>query len=149
MRDIFNPFFLPHFLKLLGPSFILQILAMCQHVFRLSSLSFHSAWHALILMLFDSGTSTRILAFACMVLVLWSPVFVPFLPTLVQSWTTKKPSRTAEIICIIGLYMSIFLLVTLWGKRIRGYEKPLDQYGLDMTSMHKVKVLFVNSQLML
>lgn len=100
-------------------------------------------------MLFDSGTSTRILAFACMVLVLWSPVFVPFLPTLVQSWTTKKPSRTAEIICIIGLYMSIFLLVTLWGKRIRGYEKPLDQYGLDMTSMHKVKVLFVNSQLML
>ncbi|TMW99052.1 hypothetical protein EJD97_003122 [Solanum chilense] len=82
----------------------------------------------------------RILAFVCMVLVLWSPVFVPFLPTLVQSWTTKKPSRTAEIICIFGLYMSIFLLVTLWGKRIRGYEKPLEQYGLDMTSMHKVQI---------
>ncbi|XP_049413537.1 uncharacterized protein LOC125876397 isoform X1 [Solanum stenotomum] len=81
----------------------------------------------------------RILAFVGMVLVLWSPVVVPFLPTLVQSWTTQKPSRTAEIICIIGLYMSIFLLVTLWGKRIRGYEKPLEQYGLDMTSMQKVQ----------
>ncbi|XP_006353768.1 uncharacterized protein [Solanum tuberosum] len=81
----------------------------------------------------------RILAFVDMVLVLWSPVVVPFLPTLVQSWTTQKPSRTAEIICIIGLYMSIFLLVTLWGKRIRGYEKPLEQYGLDMTSMQKVQ----------
>lgn len=81
----------------------------------------------------------RILAFVGMVLVLWSPVAVPFLPTLVQSWTTQKPSRTAELICIIGLYMSIFLLVTLWGKRIRGYENPLEQYGLDMTSRHKVR----------
>lgn len=81
----------------------------------------------------------RILAFIGMVLVLWSPVVVPFLPTLVQSWTTQKPSRTAELICIIGLYMSIFVLVTLWGKRIRGYENPLEQYGLDMTSMQKVQ----------
>ncbi|MCD9640082.1 hypothetical protein HAX54_025113 [Datura stramonium] len=81
----------------------------------------------------------RILAFVGMVLLLWSPVAVPFLPTLVQSWTTQKPSRTAELICIIGLYVSIFLLVTLWGKRIRGYENPLEQYGLDMTSMQKVR----------
>lgn len=100
-------------------------------------------------MLLDAGTCTRILAFIGMVLVLWSPVVVPFLPTLVQSWTTQKPSRTAELICIIGLYMSIFVLVTLWGKRIRGYENPLEQYGLDMTSMQKVKFLFVKSQLML
>ncbi|XP_060186933.1 uncharacterized protein LOC132616511 isoform X2 [Lycium barbarum] len=81
----------------------------------------------------------RILAFVGMVLVLWSPVIIPLLPTLVQSWTTQKPSTTAELICIIGLYMSIFLLVTLWGKRIRGYENPLDQYGLDITSMLKVR----------
>ncbi|XP_016466382.1 uncharacterized protein LOC107789128 isoform X1 [Nicotiana tabacum] len=79
----------------------------------------------------------RILAFAGMVLVLWSPVVVPLLLTLVQRWTTQKPSRTAELVCIVGLYMSIFLLVTLWGKRIRGYENPLEQYGLDMTSMQK------------
>ncbi|XP_055824137.1 uncharacterized protein LOC129892585 isoform X2 [Solanum dulcamara] len=81
----------------------------------------------------------RILAFVGMVLVLWSPVVIPFLPTLVQSWTTQNPSRTAELVCIIGLYMSIFLLVTLWGKRIRGYENPLEQYGLDMTSIQKVR----------
>ncbi|CAN4110023.1 unnamed protein product [Withania somnifera] len=81
----------------------------------------------------------RILAFVGMVLVLWSPVAVPFLPTLVQSWTTQKPSRIAELSCIIGLYMSIFLLVILWGRRIRRYENPLEQYGLDMTSTHKVR----------
>ncbi|CAN4084642.1 unnamed protein product [Withania somnifera] len=81
----------------------------------------------------------RILAFVGMVLVLWSPVVVPFLPTLVQSLTTQKPSRNAQFICIIGLYMSIFVLVTLWGRRIRGYENPLEQYGIDMTSTHKVR----------
>ncbi|PHT75802.1 hypothetical protein T459_19324 [Capsicum annuum] len=83
--------------------------------------------------------SQRILSFVGMVLVLWSPVVVPFLPTLVQSWTMQKPSRTAELICIIGLYVFIFLLVTLWGKRIRGYENPLVQYGLDMNSTQKVQ----------
>lgn len=77
-----------------------------------------------------------------MVLVLWSPVVVPLLLTLVQRWTMQKPSRTAELVCIVGLYMSIFLLITLWGKRIRGYENPLEQYGLDMTSMQKVKVFY-------
>ncbi|KAK4342367.1 hypothetical protein RND71_038183 [Anisodus tanguticus] len=81
----------------------------------------------------------RILAFVGMVLVLWSPVVIPLLPTLVQSWTTQKPSKSAELICVIGLYMSSFLLVTLWGKRIRGYENPLEQYGLDISSMQKVR----------
>ncbi|XP_031102209.1 uncharacterized protein LOC116006079 isoform X1 [Ipomoea triloba] len=81
----------------------------------------------------------RILAFICMVLVLWSPVAVPLLPTLVQSWTTHQPSKVAELVCIVGLYISVLLLVTLWGKRIRGYENPLEQYGLDLTSLSKVQ----------
>ncbi|CAH9117248.1 unnamed protein product [Cuscuta epithymum] len=81
----------------------------------------------------------RILAFICMVLVLWSPVVIPLLPTLVHSWTTQNPSKTAELICIFGLYISIVLLVTLWGKRIRGYQNPLELYGLDLTSLLKVQ----------
>ena len=73
-----------------------------------------------------------------MVLVLWSPVAVPLLPTLVQSWTTKTPSIVAEFACIIGLYTAVMILVMLWGKRIRGYENPFQQYGLDLTSLTKV-----------
>ncbi|KAI4335161.1 hypothetical protein L6164_013832 [Bauhinia variegata] len=76
----------------------------------------------------------RIFGFVGMVLVLWSPVAVPLLPTLVQSWTTHTPSRIAELACIIGLYTAIMILVMLWGKRIRGYKNSLEQYGLDMTS---------------
>ena len=73
-----------------------------------------------------------------MVLVLWSPVAVPLLPTLVQSWTTKNPSRIAELACIVGLYTAVTILVMQWGKRIRGYENPPEQYGLDLTSLPNV-----------
>ncbi|KAK3007047.1 hypothetical protein RJ639_017066, partial [Escallonia herrerae] len=83
----------------------------------------------------------RILGFVCMVLVLWTPVVVPLLPTLVQSWASHKPFRIAELACIIGLYTSIMILVTLWGKRIRGYETPLQQYGLDFTTSSKIQNL--------
>ncbi|KAK2992567.1 hypothetical protein RJ640_009177 [Escallonia rubra] len=83
----------------------------------------------------------RILGFVCMVLVLWTPVIVPLLPTLVQSWASHKPFRIAELACIIGLYTSIMILVTLWGKRIRGYEIPLQQYGLDFTTPSKFQNL--------
>ncbi|KAJ6993507.1 hypothetical protein NC653_016596, partial [Populus alba x Populus x berolinensis] len=81
----------------------------------------------------------RILGFAGMVLVLWSPVIVPLLPTLVLSWTTSNPSRFAEFVCIVGLYAAIMILVTLWGRRIRGYEDPLEQYGLDLTALPKIQ----------
>lgn len=73
-----------------------------------------------------------------MVLVLWSPVAVPLLPTLVRSWTTHTPSTFAELTCIVGLYTAVMILVMLWGKRIRGYENPFEQYGLDLTSLPKV-----------
>ncbi|XP_039071589.1 uncharacterized protein LOC120218760 [Hibiscus syriacus] len=76
----------------------------------------------------------RILGFVSMGLVLWSPVIVPLLPTLVQSWTRNNPSKFAELVSIIGLYYALMILVMLWGKRIRGYENPLEQYGLDSTS---------------
>ncbi|XP_061361617.1 uncharacterized protein LOC133305413 isoform X2 [Gastrolobium bilobum] len=80
----------------------------------------------------------RIFGFVGMVLVLWSPTAIPLLPTIVQSWTAKTPSKIAEFACIIGLYTAIMILVMLWGKRIRGYENAFEQYGLDLTSSRKL-----------
>lgn len=84
--------------------------------------------------------SSRIFGFAGMTLVLWSPVAIPLLPTIVQSWTTKTSSKIAEFACIVGLYTAIVILVMLWGERIRGYENAFRQYGLDLTSPQKVNV---------
>ncbi|XP_058756763.1 uncharacterized protein LOC131629977 isoform X2 [Vicia villosa] len=83
----------------------------------------------------------RIFGFAGMILVLWSPVAIPFLPTIVQGWTTNNPSIIAECACIIGLYIAIMILVMLWGKRIRGYENAFEEYGLDLTSQKLVEFL--------
>ncbi|CAK8563935.1 unnamed protein product [Lathyrus sativus] len=83
----------------------------------------------------------RIFGFAGMILVLWSPVAIPFLPTIVQGWTTNSPSIIAECACIIGLYIAIMILVMLWGKRIRGYENAFEEYGLDLTSQRLVEFL--------
>ncbi|KAE9601566.1 putative alcohol O-acetyltransferase [Lupinus albus] len=80
----------------------------------------------------------RILGFVGMILVLWSPVAIPLLPTLVQSWTTKTPSIVAEFACIVGLYAAIMILVMLWGKRVHGYENSYEQYGLVLTSSRKL-----------
>ncbi|XP_044471863.1 uncharacterized protein LOC123200634 isoform X2 [Mangifera indica] len=95
----------------------------------------------LFLHIADRPLFHRILGFVCMVILLWSPVVVPLLPTLVQSWTTNNPSRIAELACIVGLYTAVMILVVLWGRRIRGYENPLERYGLDMTSLSKVQNL--------
>ncbi|XP_012443125.1 uncharacterized protein LOC105767998 isoform X1 [Gossypium raimondii] len=76
----------------------------------------------------------RILGFVGMVLVLWSPVIVPLLPALVQSWTKKTPAKFAELVSILGFYVALMILVMLWGKRIRGYQNPHEQYGLELTS---------------
>ncbi|PKA47065.1 Embryogenesis-associated protein EMB8 [Apostasia shenzhenica] len=80
----------------------------------------------------------RVFGFICMVLVLWSPLVIPLLPTLVQSWTTHTSNRIVELGCIMGLYISAMILVILWGKRIRGYDNPIEQYGLDLTSAPRV-----------
>ncbi|XP_057506900.1 uncharacterized protein LOC130790052 isoform X1 [Actinidia eriantha] len=94
----------------------------------------------LFLRLAERPLLQRILGFVCMVLVLWSPVVVPLLPTLVRSWATHNSSKFAELACIVGLYASIIILVMLWGKRIRGYENPFEQYGMDFTSLSKIQI---------
>lgn len=75
-----------------------------------------------------------------MVIVLWIPVVVPLLPTIVQSWATHSPAKFAELACVIGVYVSVMMLITLWGKKVRGYQRPLEQYGLDLTSLPKVLI---------
>lgn len=80
----------------------------------------------------------RILGFVFMVLLLWSPVVLPFLPTLMQSWATHNPFKIVEFACISGLYISIMIMIMLWGKRIRKYDDPLLQYGFDLASLPKV-----------
>ncbi|KAL1213219.1 hypothetical protein V5N11_026479 [Cardamine amara subsp. amara] len=82
----------------------------------------------------------RAVGFMGMVLVLWSPVVIPLLPTLLQSWSTSNPSRVAELASVVGLYVAVFILVMLWGKRVRKYENPFRQYGLDFKPSIKKKV---------
>ncbi|XP_013667524.2 uncharacterized protein LOC106371951 isoform X2 [Brassica napus] len=79
----------------------------------------------------------RVVGFVGMVFVLWSPVVIPLLPTLVQSWSTSTPSRVAELASVVGLYIAVFMLVMLWGKRVRKYENPFRQYGLDFKAPAK------------
>lgn len=81
----------------------------------------------------------RILGFVFMVLLLWSPVIIPLFPSLIQSWTTPSLFKIVELTCISGLYISVVIMVMLWGKRIRKYDDPLLQYGLDFTSIPKFK----------
>ncbi|XP_024012596.1 uncharacterized protein LOC18018807 isoform X2 [Eutrema salsugineum] len=83
----------------------------------------------------------RVVGFVGMVLVLWSPVVIPLLPTLLQSWSTSTPSRVAELASVVGLYIAVFILVMLWGKRVRKYENPFRQYGLDFKASPKQQIL--------
>lgn len=78
-----------------------------------------------------------------MVLVLWSPVVVPLFPTLLQSWGKHNSSKVAEFACIVGLYVAILLMVALWGKRIRAYADPFEQYGLRVNSPLQVWLSFI------
>ncbi|CAN7140927.1 unnamed protein product [Brassica rapa subsp. narinosa] len=82
----------------------------------------------------------RVVGFVGMVFVLWSPVVIPLLPTLVQSWSTSTPSRVAELASVVGLYIAVFMLVMLWGKRVRKYENPFRQYGLDFKAPAKKQI---------
>lgn len=80
----------------------------------------------------------RILWSVGLVLVLWSPITLPLLPKLVDSWTSQTPSKMVNLACGFGLYIALTILVMMWGKRIRGYENPAKEYGLDLTSWSKV-----------
>ncbi|CAN6224555.1 unnamed protein product [Urochloa humidicola] len=84
----------------------------------------------------------RIMGFSLMVLVLWSPVVIPLLPTLVQSWTISASTGIIGYTCIVGLYVSIMILVMIWGKRIRGYEDPIEQYGMNLWSASRLQEFF-------
>jgi len=84
----------------------------------------------------------RIMGFSLMVLILWSPVVIPLLPTLVQSWTISASTGIIGYACIVGLYVSIMILVMLWGKRIRGYEDPVEQYGMNFWSASRLWEFF-------
>ncbi|KAF6168491.1 hypothetical protein GIB67_005043 [Kingdonia uniflora] len=53
----------------------------------------------------------RILGFACMVLVLWSPVVIPLFPTLVQGSVPRNSTGIAEYACIAGLYSAVTILM--------------------------------------
>ncbi|KAL1547864.1 hypothetical protein AAHA92_16171 [Salvia divinorum] len=81
----------------------------------------------------------RILGFVFMVLLLWSPIVLPLLPTLMQNWATRNPFKIAEFACIAGLYISTMGMIMLWGKRIRKYDDPLMQYGFDLASLPKLQ----------
>ncbi|XP_051131125.1 uncharacterized protein LOC127251464 isoform X2 [Andrographis paniculata] len=81
----------------------------------------------------------RILGFVSMVLLLWSPVVIPMLPTLMQNWSTQSHFKIAEFACIASLYVSVLIMIALWGKRIRKYDDPLLQYGMDLASVPKLE----------
>lgn len=83
----------------------------------------------------------RLVGFAAMVVLLWSPVLIPVLPSLLQQWATKAPGGVADAASVVGLYGAILILVTIWGKRVRGYNKPLLRYGLRFWSKRKAKDL--------
>ncbi|KAJ3677124.1 hypothetical protein LUZ60_002848 [Juncus effusus] len=81
----------------------------------------------------------RILGFVGMALVLWSPVVIPLLPTLVQCWTIRSSTVIVGYVCLAWFYVSVTILVMLWGRRIRGYDDPMQQYGLDLSLTHWVR----------
>ncbi|WVZ65061.1 hypothetical protein U9M48_014483, partial [Paspalum notatum var. saurae] len=84
----------------------------------------------------------RIMGFSLMVLILWSPVVIPLLPTLVQSWTISASTGIIGYACVVGLYVSIMILVMIWGKRIRGYGDPVEQYGMNIWSASRLQEFF-------
>ncbi|CAA3009029.1 RING-H2 finger ATL39-like [Olea europaea subsp. europaea] len=49
----------------------------------------------------------RILGFVFMVLLLWSPVVIPLLPSLIQSWATRSPFT--ELLSLLALPASTFV----------------------------------------
>ncbi|CAM6129107.1 unnamed protein product [Calypogeia fissa] len=88
----------------------------------------------------DRPLHERLLGFGGMAVLLWTPVLVPLLPTLLQQWATKSSSGVADAAAGIGLYGAVFILVTIWGRRIRGYDRPLVSYGLQLFSRAKLRL---------
>ena len=70
-----------------------------------------------------------------MALLLWSPVLVPLLPTLLRQWTIQSYNGIASMAALVGLYGAVIILVAIWGRKIRGYTNPLGQYGIKLQPM--------------
>lgn len=82
----------------------------------------------------------RLVNFSALIVLLWSPILVPVLPSLLHQWATKSPNAVADAASVVGLYGAILILITIWGKRVRGYNKPLLKYGLRLYSRKKVRI---------
>ena len=67
-----------------------------------------------------------------MALLLWSPVFVPLLPTLLQQWAKESYNSIASMAALVGLYGAVVILVAIWGRKIRGYDDPFVEYGIKL-----------------
>ncbi|KAI5073559.1 hypothetical protein GOP47_0011572 [Adiantum capillus-veneris] len=80
----------------------------------------------------DRPLYQRITGFMVMVLLLWSPVLVPLLPTLLQQWASRSQNGIASTAALIGLYCAVVILISIWGRKIRGYKDPLHQYGVNL-----------------
>ncbi|KAH7422912.1 hypothetical protein KP509_12G031700 [Ceratopteris richardii] len=80
----------------------------------------------------DRPLYQRIAGFLVMVLLIWSPVLVPLLPSLLQQWASQSHNTFATTAAIIGLYCAVVILINIWGKKIRGYEDALYQYGVTL-----------------
>ncbi|XP_024544544.1 uncharacterized protein LOC112351260 [Selaginella moellendorffii] len=78
----------------------------------------------------------RLLGFSGMVLLLWSPIFLPLLPTLLTEWASHSSGGVAQCACVFGFYGALILLIIIWGKKIRGFDQPLHQYGLRLKRLN-------------
>ncbi|KAF6155028.1 hypothetical protein GIB67_035775 [Kingdonia uniflora] len=65
----------------------------------------------LFLRLTEHPLFQRILGFACMVLVMWSPVVIPLFPTLVQGSASRNSTSIAEYSCVAGHYTAVTILM--------------------------------------
>ncbi|KAF6171586.1 hypothetical protein GIB67_018110 [Kingdonia uniflora] len=78
----------------------------------------------LFLRLAERPLFQRILGFACMVLVLWSPMVIPLFSTLVQGSASRNSTGIAEYACVAGLYTAVTILMSSW-ICLRGSKKEL------------------------
>lgn len=74
-----------------------------------------------------------------MAVLLWSPVLVPLLPSLLQQWASQSHNGVASTAALIGLYGAVVILITIWGRKIRGFEDPLQQYGVSIEPAFNAK----------
>ncbi|GAQ84502.1 Putative alpha/beta hydrolase [Klebsormidium nitens] len=80
----------------------------------------------------NKNLAKRIFAFAAMSVILWTPVLVPLLPTILQHRATGGKGGVAEAAAAAGLYLAVLMLIHIWGRVVRGFKRPFTSYGLRM-----------------